>query len=63
MSELFDTSIQNINLHVLNIFDNEKLDENSTIKDFLIVQYVNVKIRRLYNNENNKSGAYHKCTD
>lgn len=38
MSELFQTSIPNINMHLKNIFEEGELDENRTIKDFLIVQ-------------------------
>jgi len=38
MAELFQTTIPNINLHLKNIFEEKELDENSTIKDFLIVQ-------------------------
>jgi hypothetical protein len=38
MSELFRTSDPNINMHLKNIFEEEELEENRTIKDFLIVQ-------------------------
>lgn len=38
MAELFQTSIPNINMHLKNIFEEGELDENRTIKDFLIVQ-------------------------
>lgn len=38
MSELFDTTIPNINMHIKNIFDEQELDEKATIKDFLIVR-------------------------
>jgi hypothetical protein len=38
MAELFHTSIPNINMHLKNIFSEGELKENSTIKDFLIVQ-------------------------
>ena len=38
MAELFQTTIPNINLHLKNIFEERELEENSTIKDFLIVQ-------------------------
>lgn len=31
MSELFDTGIDNINVHLKNIFDSNELDKNSTI--------------------------------
>jgi len=38
MAELFQTTISNINLHLKNIFEEGKLQEDATIKDFLIVQ-------------------------
>jgi len=38
MAELFQTSIPNINMHLNNIFEEGELEEDSTIKDFLIVQ-------------------------
>ena len=38
MAELYDTTKQNISLHIKNIFDEEELDENSTVKEFLTVQ-------------------------
>lgn len=38
MAELFQTSVPNINMHLKNIFEEGELDENRTIKDFLIVQ-------------------------
>jgi len=38
MAELFQTSVPNINIHLKNIFVEGELDENRTIKDFLIVQ-------------------------
>ncbi len=38
MSELFQTTIPNINMHLNNIFEEGELSEFSTIKDFLIVQ-------------------------
>ena len=38
MAELFRTSVPNINMHLKNIFKEGELDENRTIKDFLIVQ-------------------------
>ena len=38
MAELFDTTKQNISLHIKNIFDEEELDEDSTVKEFLTVQ-------------------------
>ena len=38
MAELFDTTKQNISLHIKNIFDEQELEEISTVKDFLTVQ-------------------------
>jgi len=35
IAELFDTTKQNISLHVKNIFESGELDENSVVKDFL----------------------------
>jgi hypothetical protein len=35
MSELFDTSKQNISLHLKNIFSEDELVENSVVKEFL----------------------------
>ena len=38
MADLYDTTKQNISLHIKNIFDEEELDINSTVKEFLTVQ-------------------------
>jgi len=38
MAELFQTTPQNITIHLKNIFEEGELEENRTIKDFLIVQ-------------------------
>ena len=38
MGELFQTTKQNISLHIKNIFDESELPENSTVKDYLTVQ-------------------------
>ncbi|MCQ2598957.1 MAG: virulence protein RhuM/Fic/DOC family protein [Alphaproteobacteria bacterium] len=38
ISKLFGTTIPNINMHIKNIISEGELDENSTIKDFLIVR-------------------------
>ena len=35
MAELFETSKQNISLHLKNCFDEEELDRESVVKDFL----------------------------
>ena len=36
LAELFDTSVQNISLHIINILENNELDSNSVIKKYLI---------------------------
>lgn len=41
IAELFETSKQNVSLHLKNIFDNHELDDNRTVKDFLTVQNEN----------------------
>ena len=38
MADLYDATKQNISLHIKNIFDEEELDINSTVKEFLTVQ-------------------------
>ncbi|MBI9037182.1 MAG: hypothetical protein JEY97_03545 [Bacteroidales bacterium] len=38
MAELFQTTKQNISLHINNIFEEGELQENSTVKDYLTVQ-------------------------
>ena len=38
MANLYDTTKQNISYHLSNIFKEEELDKNSTVKDFLTVQ-------------------------
>jgi hypothetical protein len=38
MADLYDTTKQNISLNIKNIFDEEELIENSTVKEFLTVQ-------------------------
>ncbi|MDR3048118.1 MAG: virulence RhuM family protein [Bacteroidales bacterium] len=35
LAELFDTSVPNINMHISNILDENELDANSVIKDYL----------------------------
>ena len=47
MAELFDTGIDNINVHLKNIFDEKELDINSTIEEISIVQTEgNRKVKR-----------------
>lgn len=38
MADLYNTTKQNISLHIKNIFDEDELNENSTVKEFLTVQ-------------------------
>ena len=38
MSELFDCSVDNISLHLKNIYESEELDKNRTVEDFSVVQ-------------------------
>ncbi|MFZ4084436.1 MAG: virulence RhuM family protein [Vampirovibrionia bacterium] len=38
MAELFQTTKQNVSLHIKNIFEEGELDEISTVKDYLTVQ-------------------------
>jgi hypothetical protein len=38
MAELFQTTVPNINMHIKNILEEGELQEDSTIKDYLIVQ-------------------------
>ncbi|MEA2097324.1 MAG: cell filamentation protein Fic, partial [Candidatus Cloacimonadota bacterium] len=38
MVELFQTTKQNISLHIKNIYEEGELDETSTVKDYLTVQ-------------------------
>ncbi|MDR2652709.1 MAG: virulence RhuM family protein, partial [Prevotellaceae bacterium] len=35
LAELFDTSKQNISLHIINILEDKELDANSVVKDYL----------------------------
>ena len=53
MAELFQTTSQNITIHLKNIFEEGELEENTTCKDFLQVQIEGrreVKRKRLYYN-------------
>src|SRR5665213_896838 len=38
LAELFDTTVQNISLHVINIFEEGELVREATVKEYLIVQ-------------------------
>ena len=47
MSELFDTSIDNVGLHIKNIYKDKELDENPTTENFSVVrQEGNRKVKR-----------------
>lgn len=53
MAELFDVAVQNITLHLRNIYDEGELQERATCKDFLQVQTEGVRevsrTRKFYN--------------
>ncbi|MGC3977340.1 MAG: RhuM family protein [Paludibacteraceae bacterium] len=50
MAVLFDTTAQNITMHIRNIYKEQELEKNSTCKDFLQVQIEgNRKINRIQN--------------
>jgi len=38
LAKLYQTTIPNINIHIKNIYDEDELLEEATIKDYLIVQ-------------------------
>lgn len=38
MAELFDTSVDNISLHLKNIYASQELDEQATAEDFSVVR-------------------------
>ena len=47
IAQLFETTKQNVSLHILNIFEEKELDEKATVKDFLTVQQEgNRKVKR-----------------
>ena len=50
MADLYDTTKQNISSHIKNIFDEEELIENSTVKEFLTVQKEGNPIKRAKSN-------------
>lgn len=49
MAELFQTTPQNITIHLKNIFDEGELEEKATCKDFLQVQKEGKRERQFYN--------------
>ena len=38
MAKLFETTVPNINMHIKNVYEDEELEQERTIKDFLIVR-------------------------
>ena len=50
LAELFDTTKQNISLHLKNIFDEGELDEKSVVKDFLTTAKDGKKYKTKYYN-------------
>ena len=38
MAELFQTTKQNVSLHIKNVFEESELDPSSTVKEYLTVQ-------------------------
>ena len=50
MTDLFQTTKQNISLHLKNIFSEGELEENSVVKDFLTTALDGKKYRTLYYN-------------
>ena len=65
LAELYGTTKQNISLHILNIYEEEELSRESTVKDFLTVRNEgNRKVNRrleYYNLDAPKSRK--KCLD
>ena len=54
MALLFNTTPQNVTIHIGNIYDEEELVENATSKDFLLVQNEGYrKIKRKANEVHN----------
>jgi len=56
IAELFDTSVPNISMHISDILNDNELDENSVIKDYLttasdgkdyLVKYQSIEKKRL----------------
>jgi hypothetical protein len=47
MADLFQTTKQNISLHLINIYKEGELDENSTVKDFLTVQKESLDLAKM----------------
>lgn len=48
LAELFDTSKQNISLHVNNVLQDKELDENSVVKEYLTTASDEVKMHYGY---------------
>ena len=39
LAEIYDTTQENISMHIKNIYEDKELDENRTYKKFLLVQF------------------------
>jgi len=48
MAELFQTTKQNVSLHIKNIFSEKELDENSVVKEYLTTAVDGKKYSTLY---------------
>ncbi|MEX1003172.1 MAG: DNA-binding protein [Crocinitomicaceae bacterium] len=46
LAELFNTTKQNISLHIINILDEKELGENSVVKDYLTTA-ISLKMKKL----------------
>lgn len=60
IAELFGTTKQNVSLHLKNIFDNDELIENQTVKDFLTVQSEGKKEVKRNTKYYNKNSSIHE---
>jgi hypothetical protein len=54
MAELFQTTKQNVSLHINNIYKEGELQELATVKDFLTVQHALIE----YNKYQKQLGSY-----
>ena len=50
MAELFDTSKQNVSLHIKNVFSEGELDRNSVVKEYLTAASDQKQYKTLYYN-------------
>jgi len=53
LAELFATSVPNVSMHISNIFEEEELDKNSVVKDYLTTAQ-NLKIKLKENRSNHE---------